>query len=330
MKERTIFMIIIISLVLVVIGFIVAQNVDLTPFLASTRGVVVDRLFRMMLGIATVVFLVVEGGLLYAAIRFRKKPQDEGDALPIHGNNTLEVIWTVIPAILVIVIGVYSFNVLTEIERPGEGEMVVEVIGRQFAWEFRYPEYDLSTSVMHLPVNRPVRLEITSEDVIHSFWVPNFLAKQDATPGRVTTLVVTPTERGVFPARCAELCGPGHATMVTEVVVEAQEEFQEWIGSQQGQATNPEAIFSRYGCNGCHQLSAIGATGIVGPSLEGIGATAATRQPDMSAEGYLRQSILEPNAHVVEGFQAGLMPQNYDQRMTEEELTTLVNFLLEQ
>ena len=238
MKERTILAIAILTLLLLGAGFLVSNQVNLMPYLASGRAVVVDRLFRTMLGIAAVIFLIVEGGLIYAIIRFRKRKGDETDAAPSHGNNTLELIWTLIPAIIVVVIGVQSFRVLSDIEQPADDPLVVEVIARQFTWRFRYPEYGISASVLHLPVNEPVRFEITSEDLIHSFWIPNFLAKRDATPGQVSELVITPSEIGRFPVRCAELCGAGHAVMNTEVVVESQAEFEAWITAEAAAAGN--------------------------------------------------------------------------------------------
>ena len=205
MKERTIFTLVIITILILAAGYLVANNVDLMPEAASSRANLVDQLAQILIGVSTVVFLVVEGALVYAVIRFRKKKDDETDAVPFHGNNTLELIWTLIPAFIVVFIGFYSFQVLTDIEKPAENELVVEVVGRQFIWEFRYPEYDLTTQELRLPVGKTVRFEITSADVIHSFWVPEFRAKRDATPGQISDLVVGPTELGVYPIRCAEL-----------------------------------------------------------------------------------------------------------------------------
>lgn len=331
MKERNVFLLIIIALVFIVLGF-AATNLNLMPEQASTRALVVDRLFHVMLGIATFIFLVVEGALLYAVLRFRARPEDESDAAPIHGNPSLEIVWTLIPAIIVLVIGIYSFRVLTTIERPGANPMVVEVVGRQFSWEFRYPDQDFSAGELHLVVDRPVRFEITSEDVIHSFWIPAFRAKRDATPGRVAELLITPNRLGSYPVRCAELCGAGHATMTTTVWVEDQADFDAWVESVSSLPEDPtEAglfVFEKFGCAACHTLSDAGATGTVGPNLDQVSQVAAQRVGDMGAEDYVRQSILEPNAHVVEGFDAGMMPADFGERMTTEELNAIVNYLL--
>lgn len=333
MKERNIFLLILLALVFLAVGF-AATNLNLMPEQASTRALMVDQLFRIMLGIATVIFLIVEGALIYAVLRFRARPGDEGDASPIHGNSSLEIVWTLIPAIIVVVIGVYSFRVLTAIERPGEGEMVVEVVGRQFSWEFRYPEHDLSSNELHLVVNRPVRFEIVAEDVIHSFWIPAFRAKRDATPGRVAELVITPNMTGSFPIRCAELCGAGHATMVSTVRVENQDQFDAWVESLTSLPDDPvEAgrfVFEKYGCGACHTFDDAGAAGTVGPDLNQLSDVAGGRVSGMSAEDYVRQSIVDPSAHVVEGFSDGLMPTDFGERMTVEELDALINYLLSQ
>lgn len=264
-------------------------------------------------------------------LRFRRRAGEDGEGAAVHGNTALEVFWTAIPALLVVVIAVYSFRVLSAGEAATEQPMVVEVIGRQFSWEFRYPEQGLTSTDLHLAVGEPVRFEITSEDVIHSFWVPNFLAKRDATPGQVSEFAVTPSEIGVFPVRCAELCGPGHAAMVSQVIVETPEEFQAWVERMANLPSDPaeagRLLFARYGCTGCHVLADAGATGRVGPSLEGMGARAATTLPGLDGDAYLRQSILEPNAHIVPTYLENIMPANFATRIPPEELDLLVTYL---
>jgi cytochrome c oxidase subunit 2 len=225
----------VLAVVLIALGLLAADQINLLPALAASRATEVDRLFRMLVGIATVIFLIVEGGLVYAVIRFRQRRGDESDGAGYHGNNALELVWTLIPAIVVVVVGFSSYRALVRIEQPQENPLVVEVVGRQFTWLFRYPQAGLTASELHLPLGQPVRLELTSEDVIHSFWVPNFLAKRDATPGRVSELMFTPTELGTFPVRCAELCGAGHAIMTTQVVVQSPADYQAWIAAAAGE-----------------------------------------------------------------------------------------------
>lgn len=353
MKERSILALVIITLVMLAIGYLVAINVDVMPVAASSRALLVDDLARILFGLATVVFIIVQGALIYAVVRFRKRKGDNSDAIQYRGNNTLELIWTVIPAILVTFIGIYSFRVLSEIEVHSDDEMVVEVIGQQFIWQFRYPSYDVRTQELHLPVGQQVRFEITTLDVIHSFWVPAFRAKRDATPGQVSELVITPTELGTYPIRCAELCGVGHSVMNSLVTVESEEDFLKWIAEQSGVLPTPDleetgsipaeteiaaepaqlvgsSIFGRYDCGVCHVLDDAGGFGHVGPTLEGIGETAAAREPAVDARAYLLKSITRPDAFVVAGYSAGTMPQNYEDRISSEELEVLVDYLLTQ
>ena len=335
MRERTIFLLILVTLALIGAGVLAAIGLDLMPEAAADRAQAVDQLFRIMIGVATVVFLLVEGALVYAVLRFRVKEDDQSSGPPVHDNVSLELVWTLIPAIIVVVIGVYSFRVLSAIEVTAEDEMVVEVVARQFTWEFRYPEYDnLSSSQLHLVVGRPVRFEITSEDVIHSFYIPAFRAKRDATPGQISELVVTPTELGHYPIRCAELCGAAHATMLAEAVVESEADFDAWVANIASLPDDPTAagrfVFEKYGCGACHSLEDMGTTSTVGPEMNGLGQVAGERVADLSAEEYIRQSVLNPSAHLVEGFADGLMPQDFDQRMTDAELNVLVAYLLNQ
>lgn len=362
MKERSIFVIIVLSIILIGIGLFVATQADLSfllPEQASAESVLIDGLFRMLMGIATVIFLLVEGVLLYTVIRFRRKPGEEGDGKPVHGNNTLEIVWTIIPAIIVAVIGVYAYQVLTTIEQPRDDPLVVQIIGRQFSWEFVYPESRISSGVMHLPVDRPVQFQIESKDVIHSFWVPAFRLKQDATPGQIDEFVITPTKIGRYPIRCAELCGAAHATMVSEVVVQSKEDFEAWleaggialsppsegetssqpspgegdtapdISSEEVQAQG-RALFIELGCGACHTLADAGGAGAVGPPLDGIAAAADTRVDGMDAHSYMLKSIINPDDHVVKGFPPGLMPKDYGDRISEEKIEMLVKYLLSQ
>jgi cytochrome c oxidase subunit 2 len=327
-KERNYLLVIFAALALVVGGYLAATQLQLMPFQASTRAVAVDRLFQLLLGITAVIFLLVEGALVYAALRFRRRTGDDTDAVPVHGNNALEILWTLIPAAIVVFVGVYSVQVLQEIERPEDNTMVVEVIGRQFNWEFHYPEADVTSSDLHLPVNTPVLFQITAEDVIHAFWVPEFRAKRDATPGQVSELRVTPSQIGTFPIRCAELCGPGHAGMISQVIVEDGPTFSFWLESMKAGPTDPREIFTQFGCAACHTFAPAGSTGQVGPPLDDLAMMAGVHRPGMSPEDFVRQSILDPSAFIAPGFVDGLMPKDFGQRLTQEQLDVLVEFLL--
>jgi len=323
------------ALVILVAGILIGRYVRLMPVEASVGAVQVDILFNTMLGIAAAIFLLVEGLLLYSAFHFRRKNGEEGDGPPIHGSNRLEIAWTIIPALLVVWLGVYSYQLFVELQPPRPTDLTVEVTAFQFDWQFNYPEYGITTQDLYLPAGRSVRMKITSRDVIHSFWVPEFRIKRDAVPGRETEFQFTTNALGTYRVVCAELCGAGHAQMglIRFAVVVSPDEFAAWVAKQQqsaGQPATARELFTRYGCNACHALTDAGAIGQVGPNLDGIGARAGTRVAGLSAEDYIRQSILDPGAFVVPDFPDGVMPRDFGARIPQSELDALVDYLLEQ
>lgn len=331
---------IVIGILAVVAGLVVGFN---NPFLrnaTSVEGDAIDRLFSLTLGIATVVFVIVQGFLLYSVVRFGRRAGDDTDGPPVHGNTRLEFIWTLVPALTIFFIGFVSYGTLAAIERPQPNALVVEVKAFQFAWQFYYPEFDVTAAELHIPTDRQIHLKMRSNDVVHSFWVPEMRIKKDVMPDRVTETFITATEPGSFPIVCTELCGAGHAVMRSSVVVQSDAAFRAWIGSQNTTAeaaaqaaSDPLAkgrqVFTNAGCNACHVLADAKAVGVVGPTLEGIGTAAANREPGKSAEEYLHQSIVKPNEFVVEGFPANVMPQDYGQRLSEQDIDALVKYLVE-
>jgi len=335
-KERTLLVIVLLTVALLAAGFWVAQNVNLMPAEASTRAALVDQLFRAMLGLAAVIFLLVEGLLLYSVLRFRRPRGDEGDAVPVHGNRELEIVWTLIPALIVVVIGFYSFRVLAASEMREADPIVVNVDSRQFSWSFEYPAEGVTSTDLHLPLGRQARFLITSTDVIHSFWVPEFRVKRDATPGQIAELLVTPSRLGTYPVRCAELCGVGHASMglTSQVFVESEADFQAWLEAQAAFPSDPiaagRALFGRNGCSACHALADAGAIGIIGPGLDALADPASAHASMHGADlrTYVEQSIVDPSAVVVEGFSDGLMPKDFGTRIPANELAILVDYLI--
>jgi len=189
-----------------------------------------------------------------------------------------------------------------------------------------------------LPVDRPVHFEIHAKDVLHSFWVPNFRMKQDAVPGITTNTRVTPDALGTYPVVCAELCGIGHATMRQQVRVVPEDEWEDWVkeraegGAAPKEGESPTAagreIFTSAGCNACHTLADANATAQVGPDLDELPDVAGKREKGTSAEDYVRQSIIDPQALVVKGFPANTMPKNFGDQLTPEEIDALVKYLL--
>jgi len=314
------------------------------PFMsksASSQGTMIDTLFSIVLGITTVVFVIVQGFLIYSIVRFGRQPGDDEDGPPIRGNTKLEIIWTAVPAITIVIIGLLSYRVLADIERPQPGERLIEVKAFQYAWQFYYPEADVTATELHVALDEPVLLKMRSNDVIHSFWVPAFRIKKDVMPDRVTEARITGTELGTYPIVCAELCGAGHAVMRSQVVVQSDADFKAWLATaaaakkapQPAATADPIAygrqLFTQYACDACHTLDDANAHGQIGPNLNGIGSRAANRVSGQPAEAYLRTSILKPGEYIVEGY-PDAMPKDYGLRMSDAEVHALVTYLLGQ
>ncbi len=198
---------------------------------ASTAAPKIDDLLNIMIVLSAFVFSLVLVMLFYALYKFRAKPGDESDGEPIHGNTRLEIAWTLIPTIIVLFGGAYSWKVLNEIEDKGANPMTVDVFSQQYAWSFGYPGKGMKyvEGEMHVPVNRTIQFKMHSLDVIHSFWVPQWRIKKDTVPGITTTARVTPDKIGRYQLICTELCGFGHATMRAKVVVQSPQKFEEWV-----------------------------------------------------------------------------------------------------
>jgi cytochrome c oxidase subunit II len=209
----------------------VMVSIDWDGQQGSTAAPKIDDLLNVMIVLSAFVFSLVMVMLFYALWKFKAKPGDESDGEPIHGNTRLEVAWTLIPTIIVLFAGGYSWKVLDDIEEPAKNPLTVSVFSQQYAWSFAYPGkgYVWSEGEFHVPVNRQVQFKMHAQDVIHSFWVPEWRIKKDNVPGITTTAIVTPDKIGTYQLICTELCGFGHASMRAKVVVESPAKFREWV-----------------------------------------------------------------------------------------------------
>lgn len=225
-----------------------------------------------------IVFFLVEGLLIFSLFKFRGEPKTaHGRPVPMHGNNRLEIIWTVIPAIILAIIAVPTMQVIADLaEEPKEGEMVVNVIGHQFFWEFQYPELGITTTnEMHIPAGQRVNLTLDSADVIHSFWVPQLAGKMDAIPGDDNAMWLEADAPGTYLGQCAEFCGLSHYQMLLTVVADSQQDFDAWVAEElapppaEGDPAAGQAIVEQV-CAACHTVAGTSAQGQVGPELTGI------------------------------------------------------------
>ena len=316
-----------------VAGAVLLDSADLLPPLASTQGVTIDWLFGIHLKLIAFLFALVMVFMLYSIVVFRRRPGDLTEGQYIHGNTRLEIAWTVIPLIIVAVMGYIGVVTLRDVTASSPDEMVVEVTGSQWSWRFDYPEQGLTSTELILPVNQPIRFEITSTDVIHNLWVPEFRVKQDAVPGAVNLLRVTPTVVGNYKVRCAELCGLRHSQMLADVRVLERSEFNSWVGAEIARVAaldTPEArgeqLYQTQGCIGCHSLDG---TIVVGPSWLNLFGRQEQLDDGTSViadEDYIRHSILYPGDQIVKGFQ-NLMPANYGEILSENDIEDLIAFI---
>ncbi|MBX6341296.1 MAG: cytochrome c oxidase subunit II [Thermomicrobiaceae bacterium] len=236
-------------------------------------------LFDLTWWLSVVVFVIVQGLLIYALIRFRRRP---GQPMPsaIHGNTKLEIGWTIMPALILAVIAVPTLTTIADLARdPGPDALTVEVVGHQWWWEFKYPDSGVVTAdELHIPANRPIRLVLHSADVIHSFWVPQLAGKQDVVPGHTNHIYFTADTPGKYFGQCAEFCGEQHAHMAFRVIVDPPDQFQAWVAQNQKPATIPTGdlakgwdVFKAKGCGGCHTINGTDAKGTFGPNLTHFG-----------------------------------------------------------
>jgi len=209
----------------------------------SVEAESIDKLWDFIFWLGTAVFVIVGGALVYAIVRFRKRPGNEQEPKQVHGNTRLEIVWSIIPVLILVIIAIPTLTTLFELRSPAEGDFLrVEVIGHQWWWEFQYPDIldengrPLTTAnEMHIPAGMTSELTMTSVDVIHSFWVPSLAGKRDVVPGRDTVIKITPDADiagQMVPGQCAEYCGLAHADMRFRVFVDAEDDFDVWAAEQ--------------------------------------------------------------------------------------------------
>lgn len=312
--------------------------VDWFPVQASEQAERTDLITYALNLVSFGIFGIVMAILGYSLIHFRRRGEDDmRDGDPVHGHTGLELLWTGIPALIVTFFAVWGGVVLAQNEDRDGSEPRVIARGFQYAWEFEYPDHGgFKSSTLYLPIDEQWKIDTQARDVIHSFFVAEWRVKRDAVPGITTHTWVTPTRLGTYKVLCAELCGGGHAGMSTTNVakVVSRAEFDAWVADQQAaaqeqkaaQAADPGlATFDELGCGGCHALEAAKSAGGVGPALENLAAAAeAAGEP---VDDYVRESIINPNAVIAEGFAPNVMPKNYGDQLDAEQVDSLVKLL---
>ena len=292
MRRGAIVRILGLGIVITILVGLVAVLIPWLPDPASEQMKRIEDVYWFATIICIGIFALVMSVLIYSVMTFRAAPEDESDGPSIHGHTGLEIVWTVVPAILVIAIGVVSAVVLSQNGDAGKNPMTIRVFAQQFSWRFEYPDSKgLKSYELVMPVNRNITFELQSADVIHSFWIPAMGQKQDVVPGIDTSIVITPTRTGRFPLVCTELCGLGHATMRSPVTVVSQADFDKWVAEQQGDGSKDAdgaAVFSSAGCGGCHALQAREHERRDRPDLDNVAADAKKAGED---PGGVRQGV---------------------------------------
>jgi cytochrome c oxidase subunit 2 len=304
------------------------------PEEASNLARNVDTVIWFVTIISLVFFFLITVVLVFFAIKYRRK-NGEDETPYITGNHFLETLWTIVPSILVLVIFAYGFIVFKQMRTPPQEALEINVIGKQWLWQFQYDNGKTTINELYVQQNRPVKLIMRSEDVIHSFFVPAFRVKQDLLGGMYTYLWFTPTKVGVFDLYCAEYCGTGHSKMLGKVIVMSPEAYERWRKGeereeQKGVASiSPvqlgEQLYQQRGCNACHTIDG---TPSVGPSWKGLFGHEVTLQDGTKVtadENYIRESILEPQAKLVKGYQP-VMP-SFKGILTDEEISAIIAYI---
>jgi cytochrome c oxidase subunit 2 len=315
---------------------------QLFPEQASTLAPRVDALYFYLLGLAVFFSTLIFTLVIYFAIKYRRRSEDEPPPPQTRDIMWLEVVWIVIPLALALIAFFWGANIYYAMARPPQDALEIFVVGRQWMWKFQHPDGQREINELHVPLGRPVRLTLASEDVIHSFYVPAFRVKHDAVPGRYTNVWFEATKLGSFHLFCAEYCGTQHSGMIGHIVVLKPEQYEAWLSGELGgpravasvpggisapegsPASVGQKLFQDLGCHTCHQLDRQG----IGPLLVGVFGSQVKLQNGQTVtadESYIRESILNPQAKITAGFQP-LMPP-FQGRINEEQVMQLIAYI---
>lgn len=306
-------------------------DIPFFPEEASTIAGLTDMFTFSVIGLGSFFGVIVVIVIIFFSIKYGYWTTADRSN-PIEEHTTIELAWSFIPLVLVLTIFVWSANIYFNLYTPPPDTLNLSVIGKQWMWKVQHPDGQREVNEMHIPVNQPIKVTMTSQDVIHSFFIPAFRLKQDVVPGRFTTMWFEATKTGEYHLLCAEYCGTEHSLMVGKVIVMEPSEYEKWL--REGNPTvasaamggrSGEALFSQQGCETCHKLDGSVA---IGPSLTGLFGSEVELESGETVtadEEYLRESIINPQAKIVAGYSA-VMP-TYQGQLSEEEILELVDYL---
>jgi cytochrome c oxidase subunit 2 len=298
----------------------------LFPPSASTVSTEMDLLYLFIVVVCAFFAALIPTVILFFTIKYRRKTPDAVGA-DIHGSLILELTWTFIPFVLAMIMFVWGASLFFHLSRPPADAMDIYVVGKQWMWKVQHPEGVREINEMHVPINRPVRITLGSEDVLHDYSIPAFRVKMDAVPGRWTTMWFEATKPGTYHIFCAEYCGTKHSGMIGQVIAMEEQDYQAWLAGGRSTGTaveNGERLFTDLSCNTCHREDSTGR----GPSLIGVFGTEVELRGGRRVtadENYLRESIMNSQARVVDGFQP-IMP-TFQGMVSEENLMQLIAYI---
>ena len=302
------------------------KNFPFFPEQASAQAGQVDAIYFFLVAVASFFGLLIATLVVVFAVRYRRRHKDEV-GVPIHGSLALELLWTIVPFFIVMVMFGWGAKVFFDLYRPPAGAVEIQVVGKQWMWKIQHMTGHREINELHVPVGRPVKLIMGSEDVIHSFYIPAFRVKADVIPGRNNTLWFTATKPGRYHLFCAEYCGTNHSGMIGSVVAMQPADFQAWLGGGAAEDSPVAAgakLFTDLACITCHQQESQG-RGPVLTNLFGHPVQLADGRRVIADEAYIRESIVNPHAKIVAGF-APLMP-TFQGMVTEEQLLQLIAYV---
>jgi len=302
------------------------SELPLFPVQASSVAASVDHLLYFLLAVAVFFSVGIFFTIFYFAVRYRRRSESELP-VPSEGAMTLEILWSVIPFGLTMIMFAWGASVFFAISRPPDDAQQIYVIGKQWMWKIQHMEGQREINELHIPVGQAIKLTMTSEDVIHDFFVPAFRTKADVLPGRYTTTWFKPTKPGKYHLFCSQYCGTNHYAMVGWVHVMEPQDYQAWLsgGTSGSLASSGERLFQDLACANCHHLS--GAPGRA-PDLRNLYGTQVELSDGSHVkfdEDYIRESILNPSAKIVKGYQP-IMP-TFQGLVTEENVLQLIEYI---
>ncbi len=302
-----------------------------TPESASTGAPRHDALFYFLLYLSAFFFLLVVGLMVFFAIKYRRRREGQRTS-PLAGSRRLEIIWSVIPALFFLLLFVWGWREYMSLAVPPGDAMDIRVTAQKWVWTFDYPKEGISSNELVVPVGRPVRLTMSSQDVIHSFFVPAFRIKRDVLPNRYTVAWFEATETGTYDIQCTEYCGTGHSQMLSRVRVLGEREFKEWVDSGGGLSGKGlssiefgKLLFKSKGCATCHSVDGSQRTGPTMLGRFGARTTLVEGKTVVVDDNYVRESIMDPAAKIAQGFQP-VMP-TYAGRLKDKQVDALIDYI---